>query len=51
MFIPGVILRAQQKKYKKLQGVIIKAWKELESGDRAAKNVLKLCAHVNGPIV
>jgi hypothetical protein len=47
----GAILRYQRATYKRMQGIIMKAWDDLAAGNASAKQLLKLCAKLNGPSV
>ena len=42
--------RIQRKKYRDLQGKIFTLWGEHERGERSAYQLLKACAHLNGPV-
>jgi len=46
----GALLQHKWKKYKKVQTVITECWQQLTEGNMSAKEVLKRCARVNGPI-
>ena len=46
----GAVLRYQRNKYKKVQAVIADCWKALSDGNMAAKEVLKRCSRLNGPV-
>ena len=42
--------RIQRKKYRDLQGKIFTLWEEHVRVERSAYQLLKACAHVNGPV-
>jgi len=39
----------QRKKYKRLQGKLVKLWEEREAGTRSARHLLKAVSHIYGP--
>ncbi|KAK3720985.1 hypothetical protein QZH41_018542 [Actinostola sp. cb2023] len=39
----------QRKKYRQLQAKLFGRWEQYANGERSAKQLLKLCSHLNGP--
>ena len=42
--------RIQRKKFRNLQSRIFTLWEEFNNGQRNAKQLLKACSHLNGPV-
>ena len=46
----GKILRYQRCRYVRHQGVIVKAWEDFEAENLTLKELLRICARINGPV-
>ena len=51
MVANGVVLRRRRATFIRTQAIIMKSWDQLRDGDITAKQVLKICSRVNGPVV
>lgn len=47
----GKILRYQRNRYVRHQGIIVKAWEDFESESVSLKELLRICARLNGPVL